>query len=584
MSIAHEAEKLWHAINPLDSELARKVLISNKEGAKDICHYEVHTLVLGRNLESRDAFSCLHYAAKWGCHQILTDMFKKVQGVNHNHASSLLGWTPLHYAVSYGHIQSCNVLLANKAGINMAAKDGKTPLHVAMAKGNRKMVVYLIKHGANLNIQDVQGNTLLHMCLAPNILQDLKWTEQDRYEMVHYLLSKGALFGIPNAIGDTAIHVAIKGEVSLKTLHVLLDIPDCGKALSRVNHVGHTPLHLSHSKTTTVVLVQNGSPLGIHAADGRTPLHVHCCNPDVINVLLNAGASANSLDLQWRTPLHVSLSLQMPNLKAISLLVGAMDNVDAIDKSANTPLHLACDNNYTEFNDNLGTYGRSVGATVVDLLLSKGVLVNVVNHKNRTPIWNALRKKFHDIACMLLNANADPDIPSDDGKTTRDLDPKWYSKNVGSAKVSQSSLDRPVVSMCCSFKGEITQPIKKRYHNEVTIQSWVGTAGNAKKADKMLPAKTEYDRDVTNNTTTDNTCLTGDSQQPEVLHRQLSLLRDEVKDMKDFLEDLSDDTDISEVILTPASVDSVKKEMNSAREDVKGVRRLLLSVSEDSRA
>lgn len=70
-----------------------------------------------------------------------------------------LGWTPLHYAASKGHIATAQMLIANKAIINAPAADGTTPLMMAALSGNAKLVQLLLDAGAdattlNLNKKD----------------------------------------------------------------------------------------------------------------------------------------------------------------------------------------------------------------------------------------------------------------------------------------------------------------------------------------------------------------------------------------------------------------------------------------------
>ena len=53
--------------------------------------------------------------------------------------SDLSGWTPLHEACNYGHIQVATLLLRQCANINARGMDGDTPLHDAAINGHMEV-------------------------------------------------------------------------------------------------------------------------------------------------------------------------------------------------------------------------------------------------------------------------------------------------------------------------------------------------------------------------------------------------------------------------------------------------------------
>ncbi|ELU13697.1 hypothetical protein CAPTEDRAFT_98227, partial [Capitella teleta] len=76
--------------------------------------------------------------------------------------TSLLLWTPLHYAVNGGHWLVVRILVKAGADKNASARDGRRPLHLAVQKGFQKVGGYLVVKGCNVNVQDENGNTALH--------------------------------------------------------------------------------------------------------------------------------------------------------------------------------------------------------------------------------------------------------------------------------------------------------------------------------------------------------------------------------------------------------------------------------------
>ena len=58
------------------------------------------------------------------------------------------GWTPLRFAVQYGHIAVVNLLIQNGAEVNTKFASNKTSLHHACYNGNMEMCKLLLDAGA----------------------------------------------------------------------------------------------------------------------------------------------------------------------------------------------------------------------------------------------------------------------------------------------------------------------------------------------------------------------------------------------------------------------------------------------------
>jgi ankyrin repeat protein len=69
------------------------------------------------------------------------------------------GWTPLHWAARWGHIQTAQLLLEKGAKIETKTNIGRTPLHLAATKGHPKMVELLLERGAEIDAKDNDGWT-----------------------------------------------------------------------------------------------------------------------------------------------------------------------------------------------------------------------------------------------------------------------------------------------------------------------------------------------------------------------------------------------------------------------------------------
>ena len=106
---------------------------------------------------------------------------KKVQqlldlGVDPNKAKDMLGFTALHLAVCYNHLEIAEKLLAHGANLNAKNQVEATPLHLASKEGHPTIVATLLANGANPNLQDFEGVTPFHLvtfCGHPEVVENL---------------------------------------------------------------------------------------------------------------------------------------------------------------------------------------------------------------------------------------------------------------------------------------------------------------------------------------------------------------------------------------------------------------------------
>ncbi|XP_075406952.1 transient receptor potential cation channel subfamily A member 1 [Tenrec ecaudatus] len=184
------------------------------------------------------------------------------------------GCTPLHYACRQGVPVSVNNLLHFNVSINSKSKDKKSPLHFAASYGRINTCQRLLQDISDmrlLNEGDLHGMTPLHLA-----------AKNGHEKVVHLLLKKGALF-LSDHYGWTALHHASMGGYT-QTMKVILNTNL--KCTDRLDEEGNTALHFAaregHAKAVALLL-SYGADIVLNKQDASF-LHVaiHNKRKDVV--------------------------------------------------------------------------------------------------------------------------------------------------------------------------------------------------------------------------------------------------------------------------------------------------------------
>jgi ankyrin repeat protein len=250
------------------------------------------------------------------------------------------GATPLLRAAEFDHLEVAAFLVANKAEVNARAKDidyfddhgraagmdqGGTPLCWGAAAGDEDMVELLLTNKADINMKDGQGET------------PLQWAvEMNREEMTHLLLAKGAHVNAASKEGTTALHWATQNCRS-NLVELLLSK---GADVDAKDKDGETPLHVAAQfqglsarfpgcNGIVELLLAHGADVNARNKDGDTPLHTAAtfCFGDIsmAELLVVHGANVNARNKKGYTPLSIPKDYSVPPLAELLKKHGGKD-------------------------------------------------------------------------------------------------------------------------------------------------------------------------------------------------------------------------------------------------------------------
>ena len=219
------------------------------------------------------------------------------------------GYTPLHLAARYGHLEVAILLIRKGARLDERDCTGATPVHVASCHNHANLI------GGNLNVKTSNGSTPLHSAAACGAV-----------EIIDYLLYKKASLTATDNYGLTALHYSIH-NIRFRSVVDLI--------APRKGHLSgffvHDNRYISVDGLrwldTLLTLLQSGSNVDAVDVDGQTALHIaaHYGLADAVNVLLQMNASMEMKDKNGKTPLEVAFENapvepeQLPSFRATKM-------------------------------------------------------------------------------------------------------------------------------------------------------------------------------------------------------------------------------------------------------------------------
>ncbi|RNA43962.1 espin isoform X1 [Brachionus plicatilis] len=247
----------------------------------------------------------------------------------------------LHYASRNGCINILQYLICEKKiSPFLVSEVGATCLHDAAVKGRINAIEWLLKNTKlTSSHKDSNGATIWHLSSKFDQIDLIDW-------LIGFEGTKGAKAVTFN--GATCHHFAASAN-AIRCLKRLVQILPSYVNNQMVN--GITPIYLviqENNLPVTKFLLKSGASLNLRAEEGMSIMHVACQNGNLTMVQMLSeefSASLNESDQNGATPLHYACVNGNPKLVAYLLSNGVEIKAD---KFGNSPLHDAALNGHLE--------------------------------------------------------------------------------------------------------------------------------------------------------------------------------------------------------------------------------------------
>ena len=369
-------------VRATDSERYTCLMFAAVSGHTDAVRYLAGLPEVDLNQQSEDGHTALHFAVERkhpDVVQVLINMGTDIETKNDK------GHSPLHEASISGELTTVKMLVEAGADVRATDSERTTCLMFAAHSGHTDAVRYLAGlPEVELNQQSGDDRTALHVAV-----------ERENPDVVQVLIDAGANIEIKNDEGRSPLHVAsFVGEVATMTKLVRAGADVCSTDSESMSCL----MFAAHSGQTDAVRYLAGLPevdLDQQSTDDRTALHfaVEANHPDVVQVLIDAGANIEIKNDEGRSPLH--LASFSGELTTVKLLVEAGADVRATDAERDTCLILAAYSGHTD------TVRYLAGLPEVELNQQSG--------DDSTALHFAVEPNHPDVVQVLIDAGADLD-------------------------------------------------------------------------------------------------------------------------------------------------------------------------------
>ena len=237
----------------------------------------------------------------------------------------------LHTAAQTTNIELVRFAIRRGCPVNLLAKVGFNPLYHLCAFGGipvnkchttlLPLLHVLISSGTDVNNRAIDGTTPLH-----------RYAEDSDENVCEFLVKHGADVNAADFLLRTPLHEAVNNEHEL----VIGILTHYGAKVNAQDKYGYTPLHHAAMFSNPVAvrsLLQFGADVSIKCTVNKlSPLHLaaETEEPEIIDILVGAGADVNCVDIYGATPLHNAASEGIADVTESLLRNGA--DVNGVDQ------------------------------------------------------------------------------------------------------------------------------------------------------------------------------------------------------------------------------------------------------------
>ena len=437
----------------------------------------------------------------------------------------ILAYSLLENAALYDAILVANLLLENGAThslISAIYMDDKKAvkklllenhLNRKIAKGNSLLhkAVYLnlpcvvdrfLEYGIAINIMDNNGMTPLRVAMF--------W---QRIEIVDLLLKRGADFTSQDRLGFTPLDRA----VYYQDLEIVKRLVIHGADVNTRSSYNSTPLHTScdYIENPSIVeyLIKNGADINVKNNEGYYPsslaISASMRKPQkawaITDMLLKNGAKFNFIDALWisnnkiaKQTLKETDLKNMPevDLARILYVAAGTGNIGIIHELINSGIKLNLINFRQKtaidianihghyiveeflrmhgalYISEIGFITKSIkhnwGFTLPAEILEAGEDINSQNNSGETPLHNAIKESYYNIAKKLIDYGVDVNLKTSTGDTPLHSAITSKIKTVGTA-IIKLLLERPDINLDITNKDNHTPLMLAKSLNRVDI-------------------------------------------------------------------------------------------------------------------
>jgi len=306
--------------------------------------------------------------------------------------------------VAGSHDNSICGLLDEKLFLPVMLKDDQFLHSLALQKCPIALRrVAMLKGQGCLEKHDLGGRSVLHAAMEAYAAD----RSNERAKVVLEVLGLGAKNEMIPGSGSL-LNYALENDFPQDI--VLKLIAENNLLLGEANNVGRTALHLAIGDTDIVnALVQNGASIDAQDNQGNTPLHLAVIQKKRTSFFAILNSQPQQIDAvngQGRTAIQLAILGNKPTWVRPLLENGSTPN--QVDGGGNSLLHLAV----------------TVGSlTIVEALLAKEANVNKVNGEGRSPLHIACAMGRYDMVPKLVAAGAICEFEDGQGRKPIELLP-----------------------------------------------------------------------------------------------------------------------------------------------------------------